>query len=1623
MKTSTFWLLPFLLFGLMPSAKSQLGGPNGSGQWSAVIPLSIVPVAAANLPNGKIVAWSAYDRFRFGGNRGKTYTIIFDPATNSSQEMLISNTQHDMFCPGTSNLPDGKVIVTGGSSSTKTSIYDPATNQWSAAAPMKIPRGYHAMVTLADGKVFTIGGSWSGNASQRSNKQAEVYENDSWTLLNGLPGNLLYKDAVAINSHWLKDSHTWLWPAPNGKVFHAGPNNNMHWLDVNGNGSFTSAGKRGTDGFINSGTTVMYDKGKILKVGGASITNSGTTVVGSTYIIDINTNQAVVKQVQSLTHKRTRHNSVVLPTGEVLAVGGLGVDKSFSDQDSKLIPELWDPQTETWRGLAPMQTPRNYHSIALLMMDGRVFAGGGGLCNTCTVNHPDAEIFSPPYLFNANGSLATRPVISGNSDKMLTESQEIITTNSAVTYFSLIRYSSVTHSTNNEQRRIKLATTSLGNNRYQIQLPDHNVAIPGQYMLFAINPNGTPSVAKLVQVLPKSDCEPQSLSQAAFKSYGSNQDFGTATVQNAGKDVLLRNNAWKYMDLPYNITANTVLTFEFKSSVQGEIAAIGMDNDNTWSPERAFKLYGTQGDAALITDFEDYTPNAYKKYTIPIGQYYRGAMNRLFFIMDHDGGAKNGNAYFRNVKVSEEGVCSEPVENLAYRRPATQSSTYRTGVASLAVDGFSNGLYTAGSVTHTSSSANPWWRVNLEDTYQLNHIEISNRTDCCGNRLAGTKVLVGDTPSNNPADYTEVGVLTAAITQRLTNISATGQYIMLYLPGNNKILSLAEVRAYGSKCTVSSAVTNITTQAESCGDGKGKITFSFTDQPGSSHLEFSLDGGNTYKAQVADNSGSVSYTVAPGSYDLFVRWGDDSCPTSLGTKTVAVDPAPNVTSIQKENVNCDTGKGKITFNFTDVASRTGIEFSLDGGTIYKAQVNDNSGSVSYDVDAGTYSLFVRWGNNECPVDLGSKTVTENCNNPPPNGECFVLSNTDQVAIEAENFSRTIAGTGNAASTNWTEISETNASGGKAIQAGPNQGLWTGLNLFGPSVEYDIDFTKTGVYYVYVRSQGPTANDDSYHIGLNGSGLSNKSAYGMGGSGPWSWQNLANDDEQMQLNIQSVGKHTLNIWVREDGVQIDKIVIKKANGAPTGKGPNASAKSPCGGNANQAPIARFTASPSSGAAPLQVSMNASSSSDSDGSISSYAWDFGDGAQGSGKNASHTYTSVGTYTLRLTVTDNQGLSNTSSRTIRANPPANGPLCFEEINGKVVIEAENFSSTSAGSGNASSSNWQKFTDINASNSEGVRAVPNNGVWTGLSLNGPRLDYKVRFQTAGTYRVYIRTQGPTNQDDSYHIGLNGSSVSTTNGYGMGWTGSWGWAYFANEDEFVEVLVPSTGEHTFNIWMREDGVEIDKIVMKIQPGIPSAQGPAASAQVECSTPNNFANNTKSFSIKESGGNGEINWGNFFEEFKDTYVLERSIDGVTYESLESEEIIVDQILNTHTDPQIRQYGVGAVFYRLRIKDQTGVTRETRRGVLKIGSDDLLFNFTVYPNPATDKLNLEFDNASGNALNLTIMNSLGQSIYTNQIDANQTDGMIRMDVSEYAQGIYFIRLSDKDNSKIVRVLIE
>ncbi|GAG28654.1 unnamed protein product, partial [marine sediment metagenome] len=89
--------------------------------------------------------------------------------------------------------------------------------------------------------------------------------------------------------------------------------------------------------------------------------------------------------------------------------------------------------------------------------------------------------------------------------------------------------------------------------------------------------------------------------------------------------------------------------------------------------------------------------------------------------------------------------------------------------------------------------------------------------------------------------------------------------------------------------------------------------------------------------------------------------------------------------------------------------------------------------------------------------------------------------------------------------------------------------------------------------------------------------------------------------------------------------------------------------------NIPPSAAIAANPVSGVVPLVVSFSGTGSVDPDGSIVSYAWQFGDGTNGSGASVIHTYTSAGSYTARLTVTDNDGATGTTTRTITADDPA--------------------------------------------------------------------------------------------------------------------------------------------------------------------------------------------------------------------------------------------------------------------------------------------------------------------------------------------------------------------------------
>ena len=469
-----------------------------SASWSAVTPLAVDPIEAASLPDGNIVMWSANDQYTFEGDigdrAGQTYTAIFNPSTLTSSQILVTNTGADMFCPGTANLFDGTVLVNGGNSSPRTSIYNPATGVWALDADMHIPRGYQADTVLTNGSVLTFGGSFTGGIG---GKTAEVWTpGQGWRLLSAVPETgIIGPDPRGT---YRGDNHLWMFSAPNGQVFQAGPSAPMHWITTSGNGTITPAGNRSDDPYAMNGNAVLYDVGMIMKTGGAPAYEN-VNAEASTYLININNGTAgvSVSKIAPMAYPRGFANAVVLPSGQVVVIGGETHPVTFSDNTAILVPEIWDPITQVFRQLTPMKTPRVYHSTALLLQDGRVYAGGGGQCGQgCSANHFNTEILTPPYLYDSTGALATQPVISSAPTSVALGSTLSVTTASPVVSFVLMRLSSVTHSVNNDQRRIPLAITSVSANQYSLEVPSNpGVVLPGNYWLFAMDAQGVPSVA------------------------------------------------------------------------------------------------------------------------------------------------------------------------------------------------------------------------------------------------------------------------------------------------------------------------------------------------------------------------------------------------------------------------------------------------------------------------------------------------------------------------------------------------------------------------------------------------------------------------------------------------------------------------------------------------------------------------------------------------------------------------------------------------------------------------------------------------------------------------------------------------------------------------------------------------------------------------------------------------------------------------------------------------------------------------------------------------------------------------------------------------------------------------
>lgn len=460
--------------------------PSIVGAWSPVMPGKAVAIHAALLPSGDIAIWQDAGTSKSQPESGNTlaHLIAMSPGQlpTASVWTPIPNNLVDLFCAGQTLLPDGRVFVVGGQSGgynfgiDTATIFDPATRAWinPPGNRMANPRWYPSVITLPNGEVLALSGTKQGSGD--ANLIPEVWNTveSRWRELTGAK----------------KKTYTYPWISidpKSGRVYMAGPQGS-NFLNTAGLGK-VAAGPARKFALRNAGTFAVYGPGQILAVGGGDANTYRTAE-----FIDLLAAKPIWTQTGSMQQGRRYATATTLPDGTVLVTGG---GENQIGPAGILAPDLWSPATGTWLPMAPMTNPRLYHSIALLMPDGRVMVGGGGR-KTKAVDYADLEFFSPPYLFKG-----PRPTIVGAPAQVSYGQSFVVQTPdaSSIAKVRLIRLGALTHAVNTSQTFYS-ASFSKGSQLINVTAPPNgNYAPPGFYMLFLLSEAGVPSVARTMQIL------------------------------------------------------------------------------------------------------------------------------------------------------------------------------------------------------------------------------------------------------------------------------------------------------------------------------------------------------------------------------------------------------------------------------------------------------------------------------------------------------------------------------------------------------------------------------------------------------------------------------------------------------------------------------------------------------------------------------------------------------------------------------------------------------------------------------------------------------------------------------------------------------------------------------------------------------------------------------------------------------------------------------------------------------------------------------------------------------------------------------------------------------------------
>jgi FtsP/CotA-like multicopper oxidase with cupredoxin domain len=390
-------------------------------------------------------------------------------------------TPFDVFCAGQTVLPDGKVLVSGGTQQYDPFIglrsswfFDPTLEEWIRLGDMEFGRWYPSLLTLGDGRALAVSG-----ISEASEVFAPMA---GWSTLPHATDLPLYPHLLLL---------------ADGTVFYTGGQLGQAVLDARKIDPFTAAetivpGLRSQDNRDEAFSVLLppAQAQRVMVFGGGGPQHA----TNRTDIVDLTAGAPQYVPGPDLAHARGLHNCVILPDRKVLVSGGgyRGETRADAVHDA----ELYDPATNTVAPAGTQLVSRLYHSIALLLPDGRVITAG---------SNPDRgddelrlELYHPPYLFRG-----PRPFIQEAPQEWQYGSTVAIHTPQAadIRWVHIIRPMAVTHSDDTSQRLVDLPIRERDACHLHVAVTENpNLAPPGWYLLFLCNRAGIPSVARWIHL-------------------------------------------------------------------------------------------------------------------------------------------------------------------------------------------------------------------------------------------------------------------------------------------------------------------------------------------------------------------------------------------------------------------------------------------------------------------------------------------------------------------------------------------------------------------------------------------------------------------------------------------------------------------------------------------------------------------------------------------------------------------------------------------------------------------------------------------------------------------------------------------------------------------------------------------------------------------------------------------------------------------------------------------------------------------------------------------------------------------------------------------------------------------